>query len=168
MWLEMKYADYMYGFQPRGTSCDKWRIGHYRDRVQRFPEYSTCALFFLSDVDLISSKYPVTFLAARMYWYWSCQKWLALLANILLNGLHNLEKDLQKKAVPLQTSVKRQIGIASVWLGFASMPEFFYLCGSFFAMDKVTHFEICNTAAPRVVVKCSLNSAIILVKSGKK
>jgi len=36
-----------------------------------------------------------------------CPKLFSRLANVLLNGLHNLEKDDQKNAVLLQTSVKR-------------------------------------------------------------
>ena len=36
-----------------------------------------------------------------------CRKMLRHLANVLLNGLHNLEKDQQKNAILLQTSVKK-------------------------------------------------------------
>ncbi|KAF2352003.1 hypothetical protein FHG87_017239 [Trinorchestia longiramus] len=36
-----------------------------------------------------------------------CPKMFRRLANVLLNGLHNLEKDQQKNAVLLQTSIKK-------------------------------------------------------------
>ena len=36
-----------------------------------------------------------------------CPKMIRRLANVLLNGLHNLEKDQQKNAVLFQTSVKK-------------------------------------------------------------
>ena len=36
-----------------------------------------------------------------------CPKLYRHLANVLLNGLHNLEKDQQKNAVLLQTSLKK-------------------------------------------------------------
>ena len=105
----------------RETSRDQWRKGLYRDSVRRFTwQRHMCALLILSDVDCVSSRKPVTFPVTRKKILEILStlasfsgididylKMFRCLANVILNGPHILEKDQQKDAVLLQTSVKK-------------------------------------------------------------
>ena len=85
------------------------------------------------------------------------------LANVLLNGLHNLEKDQQKNAVLLQTSVKKvQVADYSLQSGKLNGSMSVYLCECLFACNHkgltIIHFVKCKTTASWVPLECPLTS----------